>query len=63
LKTDGGINELYLQWVPCIPGTTTQGVLVPKLELAARRPIPSASWVFYYQIVMIISVRKVTGIS
>jgi len=22
LKTNGGINEQCLQWVPCIPGTT-----------------------------------------
>jgi len=26
LETNGGINEQCLQWVPCIPGTTTQDV-------------------------------------
>jgi len=26
LETSGGINELCLQWVPCIPGTTAQDV-------------------------------------
>ena len=26
LETNGGINEQYLQWVPYMPGTTTQDV-------------------------------------
>ena len=28
LETDDETNVLCLQWVPCIPGTTTQDILV-----------------------------------
>jgi len=35
LETSRGINEQYLQWVPCMPGTTVQGV--PLLVYRAGR--------------------------
>jgi len=35
LKTNGGINEQCLQWIPCMPGTTVQDV--PLLVLETNR--------------------------
>jgi len=35
LKTNGGINEQYLQWVPYMPGTTVQ--VVPLLVYGTDR--------------------------
>jgi len=49
LETNGGINEQYLQWVPCMPGTTVQDVPLLVVGLAARRTggsyrMPSSRW-------------------
>jgi len=53
LDTSGGINEQCLQWVPCMPGTTVQGV--PSLVYETGRKAYS-KWVLF-----ICPFKKVTG--
>ena len=45
LETDAETNVLYLQWVPYMPGTTTQGV--PLLVYRTSRKVYK-KWVLYY---------------